>query len=452
MRRSIGPVVALVFVFAGVGAIPSRALAQERDLAVADDAAPPRITLAEALDRAADLDPGYVAALHQVGDATWRRRSAFSAFVLPTLSFQSSATQFSSDIFNVGTSRETDRIVNAQVTAAYTIFQGGRKVSELGQAGALLESARAGERQARFETALQVESDYYDVLAQQELARVARERVRRAEEQLEVARARVLSGAAVHSDSLQIVLELTRARVDLLGQESRLRVARFQLGRRVGHDGPVDAFPLDTLPAPTLPLAEAEAVEEALRRSPRARAVRADERAAEAGFGVARAAYMPRFDLTWQWAGTDEDFFPTATTRSQFGIQMTVPLWDNAQRELQLSRSRTARAVARAQRDDEERSIRRDVVEAYQGYETARASAELAAQGVTVARENLRVQEERYRAGATTIIDLLTAQVDVAEAEAVLVQARQASRLALAGLEAVLGRRLFEIPTAVDGS
>jgi outer membrane protein TolC len=58
-----------------------------------------------------------------------------------------------------------------------------------------------------------------------------------------------------------------------------------------------------------------------------------------------------------------------------------------------------------------------------------------------VAQENLRVQDERYRAGATTILDLVTAQVSFTEAEAGLVQARYASRLAFAGVEALLGRR-----------
>ncbi|MGW8283031.1 MAG: TolC family protein, partial [Gemmatimonadota bacterium] len=72
---------------------------------------------------------------------------------------------------------------------------------------------------------------------------------------------------------------------------------------------------------------------------------------------------------------------------------------------------------------------------------TARTSAALAANAVVVARENLRVQDERYRAGATTILDLLTAQVDLTEAEAGLVQARFTTRLARAGVEAILGRR-----------
>jgi outer membrane protein TolC len=54
------------------------------------------------------------------------------------------------------------------------------------------------------------------------------------------------------------------------------------------------------------------------------------------------------------------------------------------------------------------------------------------------------VQSARYREGATTILDLLEAQVALSEAEATLVQSRYATRLALARIEALLGRRLFD--------
>ena len=43
----------------------------------------------------------------------------------------------------------------------------------------------------------------------------------------------------------------------------------------------------------------------------------------------------------------------------------------------------------------------------------------------------------------TTIIDLITAQVSLTEAEAGLVEARYTTRLALAGVEAILGRRVY---------
>ncbi|MGH7713428.1 MAG: TolC family protein, partial [Gemmatimonadaceae bacterium] len=64
--------------------------------------------------------------------------------------------------------------------------------------------------------------------------------------------------------------------------------------------------------------------------------------------------------------------------------------------------------------------------------------------GVAVSTENYRVQRARYREGATTILDLLEAQVALSEAEASLVQSRFATRLALAQIESLLGRRVFE--------
>jgi len=91
-----------------------------------------------------------------------------------------------------------------------------------------------------------------------------------------------------------------------------------------------------------------------------------------------------------------------------------------------------------------ERSVRRDVIAAYDGFTTARTVADISAGDVAVARENFRVQQSRYRAGATTILDLLEAQVRLVDAEAALVQARYAARLTLAALEAILGRRLFQ--------
>jgi outer membrane protein TolC len=65
--------------------------------------------------------------------------------------------------------------------------------------------------------------------------------------------------------------------------------------------------------------------------------------------------------------------------------------------------------------------------------------------GVSVSAETYRVQGARYREGATTILDLLEAQVSLGAAEAALVQARYAALWALAQIEALLGRRLFDV-------
>jgi outer membrane protein TolC len=83
------------------------------------------------------------------------------------------------------------------------------------------------------------------------------------------------------------------------------------------------------------------------------------------------------------------------------------------------------------------------VTAAFEAYVTSRATTALSSTAVQVARENYRVQESRYRAGSSTILDALDAQLRLTQAEADLVQSRYAARLALAGLEAILGHRLF---------
>src|SRR5881394_3157841 len=223
----------------------------------------PTVTLASALRRATGLDPNYVAAVGQVDNARWARRSAFAVFLLPAVAVETDATKNIPQFFNLGTLKPESYAVSAQVALRYDLCTGGQKVAELTRSAAALDGAHAGELQARFGSALLTEASYYAVLAGTELTRVARERVQRAEQQLAVARARVTAGAAVQTDSLQLQLELARARVGLLLQATDLRVARLALGSRVGSTGPVDAAPLDNVLPTDLPLTLDAAVEEA---------------------------------------------------------------------------------------------------------------------------------------------------------------------------------------------
>jgi outer membrane protein TolC len=139
----------------------------------------------------------------------------------------------------------------------------------------------------------------------------------------------------------------------------------------------------------------------------------------------------------------DTQIFPGAANITSVTFSLSYPLWNNGQREIETTRARVNRDVARTIREDMERVVRRDVTGSYDRYETSAAAVDLALVAVTVARQTYRMQELRYRAGASTILDLLDAQVSLAEAEAGVVRARNEARLALARLEAILGRRLF---------
>lgn len=409
----------------------------------------PVVTLAEALRDAVRLDPDYVRAVGQLDNAEWGRRAAMLVFLAPTVNATADYSQFSTSQFNLGTGAQANSSGRFSLDARYELFAGGRKLAGARQAAAELEGAQAGELGARFLSALEVERDYYAVLGARELLEVSRQRQARAAQQFALARARVLGGATVQSDSLQLLLEVQRAETEGLAREASLTVARLQLGRRVGSGGPVDAAPLADGPVSALPLSLDQAVQLAVSQGPAWRAARATERSSQAALRAAQASYFPTVALTGAITLNDIKFFPSATTRRAAGISLSWPLWNGGQRELAIERAETGRNVARAVREDLERSARRDVTEAYTAHTVAHRTLALRTTGVAVATEVLRVQQARYQAGASTVLELLDAQAQLVQAQADLVEARYAARLARATLEAILGRR-FDADSSVS--
>src|SRR5437867_7570099 len=152
---------------------------QARPIAMTAVDSLPVVTLSEALRRATGLDPDYVAAVGQVDNAVWARRSAFSVFILPAVTLSTDVARPNPQSINFVTFQPVRTQVTSQLTARYDLFVGGQKLAELSRSGAALDGAHAGELQARFASALLTESDYYAVLADPELAPVAGERVRR---------------------------------------------------------------------------------------------------------------------------------------------------------------------------------------------------------------------------------------------------------------------------------
>jgi outer membrane protein TolC len=73
---------------------------------------------------------------------------------------------------------------------------------------------------------------------------------------------------------------------------------------------------------------------------------------------------------------------------------------------------------------------------------TAYEQIAIADENISAAREDLRVQNERYRVGAATILDLLTSQAALTQAEVNGIQTRFNYLISRAQLEATVGRAL----------
>jgi outer membrane protein TolC len=121
---------------------------------------------------------------------------------------------------------------------------------------------------------------------------------------------------------------------------------------------------------------------------------------------------------------------------------MSWPLFNGFTRETGITRSVTSRDAAIAQAEDARRSVNADLTQYLAALAAARSSIEIAIASRAAAAEDLRVQQERYRLGAATIVEVLTSQVSLDQAEVDIIRARFDYLVARAQLEALIGREL----------
>jgi outer membrane protein TolC len=205
----------------------------------------------------------------------------------------------------------------------------------------------------------------------------------------------------------------------------------------------VGAKPIASLEPTLLPVAPAELLEQIVQQAPTVRAAQANARAVGAGIAVARARYMPSLQLTggYRWLDMPGGAFFGNTPVWSMRLGLSFPLFDGLQREEALVRAHTATEAADADARDLRRSVRVDAARELTALDLAAKRITLATGAVQAAREDLRVQEARYRAGATTILERVTSQANLANAEATLVTVRYDYQIARAELEALAGRQ-----------
>lgn len=409
----------------------------------------PRITLAEAIARANQVQPSVVSAQGSVRNAEARKRSSIGAF-LPTLNLNGSLGDFYSEGARVDpttgqivTSGSTNRSLNSSVSSSIDLFAGFRRTSERKAANANEDAAAAGLVNAQFNQQLATTNAYFDVLAADQLQTVRQASVRRAEEQLNVSVSLLHAGRGIRSDSLRSLVTLGNAQLQLLQAQTSLSVAQANLGRLVGADGPVGAVD-DTSLYRVMSAVDTNAIRsEALANAPSVVAAEASARSSRASVGVAKAAYFPTLSFSGQVSlnGSRQNDYNFLQQR-QFNLQLSWPIFNRFQREQSIATAVSSAELAEANAAEARRQVLASVTSALASLDAARLRLGITQTSVQAAGEDLRVQQERFRLGASTIVDVLTSQEALNQAEVDAVTARFDYIRARAQLSALIGRPL----------
>ncbi len=197
----------------------------------------------------------------------------------------------------------------------------------------------------------------------------------------------------------------------------------------------------ENAPPPEADALLADLLAEAGRQRPDLQALRAAAAAARQDAVQARAARWPALSFT---ANTGRTFFledeRTPSSTYSIGVNVTLPLVDGGRLR---AAARTAEREAErldAEADAESADIARTVVEAYHDARDAQAARGLVAVQFDSASESARAAASRYEAGVGSLLELLTAQADLARARQARAQADTDWLAAFSRLNHALGR------------
>ena len=216
--------------------------------------------------------------------------------------------------------------------------------------------------------------------------------------------------------------------------------------RAVGSAEPVTAAPTELEEHQGLAFDEA-ALRQMAQAGPAVRQAKADLDAAKAAQRSAWTDYLPSLSASYSRNGSGSGNAPEFVS-SDFSYSgalrftATLPLFNQFQREERVVQAKVAQDIAEATLRDARLGAEEGVTQQLGAFRSAEERVISQAATVAAAEEDLRVQQQRYAVGGSTILDVLTSQTQLNEARRDLIRARYDQRVARAQLEALVGREL----------
>jgi len=410
-----------------------------------------KISLAEAIQMAQQNSPDAIQAEGTERTSKAARVSAVGA-ILPSATLSAGhVVQLGGGLTRLNQNGEQITVAqkptnNTGLSLNMTLFDGGQRLYDLRTANYQIAAAEANRVAVKYNIALGVKQQYFAVLAALESQDAADLQMAQATEQFKASVARVRAGAATRSDSLRGVIQIGNAQLALITAASAKEAAEAALTRLVGSPVPVTADPASVQENMSALPDSAQLAVLAL-TGPAVQQAQANLDVAEESRKASKATYLPSLSASYSrsGSGTDPQFgfgSDPYTYSGRLSFQLSYPIFNNFAREEQVVRAKVAEVNAQSAFRDSQLAAVQSLTQNIGAIRSASQRVAIQAASVAAAKEDVRVQQQRYNIGASTLLDLITSQAALATAEQALIQARYDYRIARAQLEALIGRDL----------
>ena len=412
----------VLLVWLVVLSIPGMLLAQETQQ-------PSSITLQQAVNIALEKNPEHKAALADTRAASADVKEARS-FLLPHVTFSETATRGNDPVYVFGSKLRQQRFTTADfaLNVLNTPAPFGNFATRFGGTWNLFDSFgswRAINRAERVKDAVghqlertdqeiifRVVDSYYGVLLARKQLELAETSMKTAQAILERSKDRFESGVVVESDLLSARVRLATRKQELIRAQNNLSLARVQLSTSIGISTENDLDSAEALAERNLPLTTLEEAEKkAVHMRPDLKRIRSQEAAQQQSVSIAKSSFGPRVNAFGGWEADNPTFLAGGGGNNWLaGIEVQFDLFEGGAKRARLSRERAMQEKVAAVKEMATDSTRLEVRRAYYELDSVRQQVEVARTTIAESQESLRINQNRYDSGLSTISDLLAAE------------------------------------------
>ncbi len=393
------------------------------------EAQPPSLTLQQAVTIALEKNP-----LRKVAIADTRAASAgvraSRSFLMPHLSFSETATRGDDPVYVFGSKLRQQRFTQADFTlnklntplpfgnfstrfgGTWNLFDSFATWHGISQAKQMNEAVEHQLDRTDQEIIFRVVSSYYDVLLAAKELEVAEESAKTAQSIMDRSQSKFDSGLTVESDLLTAKVRMAARQQEVIRARNTLEVALAQLNTAMG-------MPLDSPFQLTGGLAERklsipamqDVEKQALTNRPDLKRIASEEQAQRQNVSIAKSSFGPRVNAFAGWEMDNPTFVAGGGGNNWLGgIEVQFDIFQGGAKRAELSRQRALEEKVVAMKQVASDAVRLEVRRAYYETDANRQQIEVARAAIAQAQESLRINQDRYESGLTTITDLLGAE------------------------------------------
>ncbi len=356
-------------------------------------------------------------------------------------------------------SESVTRIVGGQISLNWTLFDGFKMFVDKSRYN---ELATLGEFEARNtieNTVVAIMQAFFDFVQQEQLLDVARDTLEVSKTRLEREEVRSELGGASTTDLLNARVNFNNDRTVLLNQELSVEISRKELNILLAEDPaqPIRVKKEITIPSLDFPLDELLSF--ARERNSELLIARQNKIVAGKDVKIARSSFYPAVTLSGNYGYNDRELFgggfggsfggtslggggstKTHTIDSGIGLLFSFNLFNGNLDKIDLQNARIGLKNRELALKNTENALEGLIQEKYVTLQKRLETVEIEDQNVIAARQNLTLQQDRYRIGAADSLDFRDAQVNLARAQITLIVASFQSRVTLLEIQQLIGK------------